>query len=62
MERACEFRAEMNRTRFIYVWSVQDGDLLREYIRIGVDGIVTDDVAKLHAIAKEPEFQPLISS
>jgi glycerophosphoryl diester phosphodiesterase len=60
MERVCEFRAESNRTRFIYVWTVQDDDLLREYIHIGVDGIITDDVAKLHRISNESQFRSVI--
>jgi glycerophosphoryl diester phosphodiesterase len=60
MERACEFRAESNRTRFIYVWTVQDDDLLCEYIRIGVDGIITDDVAKLRGICNESQFRSVI--
>ena len=60
MERACEFRAASNRTRFIYVWTVNDDDLQREYIRIGVDGIITDDVAQLAGIVKESEFTSLI--
>jgi glycerophosphoryl diester phosphodiesterase len=60
MERVCEFRAESNRTRFIYVWTVQDDDLLREYIHIGVDGIITDDVAKLRRISNESQFRSVI--
>jgi glycerophosphoryl diester phosphodiesterase len=60
MERACEFRAESNRTRFIYVWTVQDDDLLREYIHIGVDGIITDAVAKLRRISNESQFRSVI--
>jgi hypothetical protein len=54
MERACELRAEANRPRFIYVWTVNAHDLEREYIRIGVDGIICDDVAKLRGIVDEP--------
>jgi glycerophosphoryl diester phosphodiesterase len=60
MERACEFRAEMNRTRFIYVWTVNDDDLMFEYIRIGIDGIITDDVGKLNNIAHDPQFASII--
>jgi glycerophosphoryl diester phosphodiesterase len=60
MERACEFRAARYRTRFIYVWTVNDDDHMREYIRIGVDSVDTDDVDVLSRIVKEPEFAPLI--
>jgi glycerophosphoryl diester phosphodiesterase len=60
MERACALRAEANRPRFIYVWTVNSHDLEREYIRIGVDGIISDDVAKLREIVDEPELQKLI--
>jgi glycerophosphoryl diester phosphodiesterase len=60
MERACEFRAATNRTRYIDVWTVQDDDLLRRYIHIGVDGVITDTVASLRKIMLEPQIAPLI--
>jgi glycerophosphoryl diester phosphodiesterase len=60
MERACELRAETNQPRFIYVWTVNSGDLAREYIRIGVDGIITDDVAGLRDIVEEPGMKQLV--
>lgn len=60
MEQACEFRAAGNCTRFIYVWTVDDDDLLREYIRIGVDGIITDRLPALWGIVGEAEFTNLI--
>jgi hypothetical protein len=60
MERACALRAEANRPRFIYVWTVNSHDLEREYIRIGVDGIITDDVAKLRDIIDEPDMKKFI--
>lgn len=60
MERACALRAEANRPRFIYVWTVNSHDLEREYIRIGVDGIISDDVAKLREIVDEPEMNQLV--
>ena len=41
---------------FIYVWTVNAHDELREYIRIGVDGIITDDPHDLVDIAAESEF------
>lgn len=60
MERVCEFRAGRYRTRFIYVWTVNDDDHMREYIRIGVDSVDTDDVDVLSGIIKEPEFAGMI--
>ncbi|TMQ09959.1 MAG: hypothetical protein E6J90_28480 [Deltaproteobacteria bacterium] len=60
MERACALRAEANRPRFIYVWTVNSHDLEREYIRIGVDGIISDDVAKLRRIVDEPDMNKLV--
>jgi hypothetical protein len=57
MERACEFRAATGLLQFIYVWSVNDDDALREYLRIGVDGFITDSLAKLNAILQEDEFK-----
>lgn len=60
MERVCEFRAALGRTKFIYVWTVNDDDHMREYIRIGVDGVDTDDVSKLRGIIGEPEFGSVI--
>lgn len=60
MERACEFRAETNRTKYIDVWTVQDVDILREYLHIGVDGIITDTIGDLRGIIGESRFQPFI--
>jgi hypothetical protein len=69
MEQACEARASAGRIKFIYVWSVSDLDKMREYIRIGVDGIIAGShpstfdaptVAKLRAVSAEEEFAPLI--
>jgi glycerophosphoryl diester phosphodiesterase len=56
MERACALRAASGQPRFIYVWTVNDGALLREYVRIGVDGIITDDPARLRHIVSTPDF------
>ncbi len=69
MEQACETRASAGRIKFIYVWTVRDPDKMREYIRIGVDGIIggsspatfdASTVAKLRALSEEDEFAPLI--
>src|ERR1017187_4603821 len=57
MERACEFRAATGLLQFIYVWSVNDDDAMREYLRIGVDGFITDSLPKLNAILQEDEFR-----
>lgn len=60
LEAACGIRAHAGRPRFIYVWTVNAHDELREYIRIGVDGAITDDPGDLFAMAHEAEFSPLI--
>jgi len=69
IEQACEERAASGRIKFIYVWSVDDPDKMREYIRIGLDGIIAgsrpsafdaDCVALLRAVIQEREFEPLI--
>jgi glycerophosphoryl diester phosphodiesterase len=69
LELACETRAANGRTKFIYVWTLRDPDKMREFIRIGVDGIIAGStpstfeagaVIKLRALIDEEEFQPLI--
>ena len=60
LERACELRAASGFPRFAYAWTVNDANLMREYIRIGVDGIITDHPARLRAVAAEPEFRDTI--
>jgi hypothetical protein len=60
MQQACQFRAATGRLRFIYVWTVEDDDLQRDYIRMGVDGIITNHAASLLAVTQESEFQPLV--
>ena len=37
----------------IYVWTVNEPDLEREYIRIGVDGIITDRPTTLVALLRK---------
>jgi hypothetical protein len=59
-ERGCELKAEGNRPKFIYSWTVNDDDEIREYIRIGVDGIISDDVGKLNSISQEGAFSELV--
>jgi glycerophosphoryl diester phosphodiesterase len=60
LERACDLRASTGAPRFTYAWTVDDARLMREYIRIGVDGIITNNVARLRAVSAEPEFQSTI--
>lgn len=60
LERACELRAATSAPRFAYAWTVDEPGLMREYLRIGVDGIITNNVARLRAVAAEPEFQSTI--
>jgi glycerophosphoryl diester phosphodiesterase len=59
MEHACELRAALGRPKFINVWSVQSAGLQREYIRIGVDSIITDEVAQLRKIVSD-EFSSVV--
>jgi len=60
LEHACELCAATGAPRFTYAWTVDDPRLMREYIRIGVDGIITNNVARLSAVSAEPEFQSAI--
>jgi hypothetical protein len=60
LEGACGDRAQAGRPKFIYAWTVNVHDELREYIRIGVDGAITDDPNDLRNIAAEAQFASLI--
>ena len=60
LEAACGIRAQAGRPRFIYVWTVNVHEDIREYIRIGVDGVITDDVSDLRTIMAEADFFPMI--
>jgi hypothetical protein len=60
IEHACGLRAGRNSFQFIYEWTNNEADRMREFIRTGVDGIISDDVAKLKHVTEEDEFQPLI--
>lgn len=60
MEHACGIRASGARPRFIYVWTVDCEELQEEYMRIGVDGVITDDPAEMRAIMSEPEFKSVV--
>jgi hypothetical protein len=69
IEKACALRAGTGNLKFVYTWTVSDPDELREYLRIGVNGIIPGDspssfdaqpVARLRAIIDESEFQSKI--
>jgi PLAT/LH2 domain-containing protein/glycerophosphoryl diester phosphodiesterase family protein len=60
LEHACTLRAATGAPRFPYPWTVDDARLMREYIRLGVDGIITNDVARLRAVVAEPEFRSTV--
>ena len=60
MEEACEFRAASGLLRFIYVWSVNDPNVMREYLRIGVESFITDSLPTLKAVLQEDEFRSAI--
>lgn len=60
IELACGLRAGRNSFQFIYEWTNNEKERMREFIRTGVDGIISDDVAVLKAITEEDEFQTVI--
>jgi len=60
IEHACGLRAGRNSFQFIYEWTNNEEERIREFIRTGVDGIISDDIDKLKSVTEEDEFQPLI--
>jgi hypothetical protein len=63
LEAACGIRAMAGRPKFVYAWTVNallGGADQREYIRIGVDGMITDNVATLRAQTQKSEFTSMI--
>jgi hypothetical protein len=46
--------------KFVYAWTVNDDEEIREYIEIGVDGIISDDVSKLMTISQEAQFSSIV--
>ena len=60
LEKACGMRASGRRPRFIYAWTINCVDLEQEYMRIGIDGFVTDDVAEVRSVMAEPEFRNVV--
>jgi hypothetical protein len=59
MEQACEMRAAAGALTFIYVWSVNDANLMRDYLRVGVDGFITDNLPLLTSVLQEDEFRSI---
>ena len=69
MDKACALRAGRGKIKIIFTWTLADADMMREYIRIGVDGIIPGilpsafdaiEIPKLLAITREHQFQSLI--
>jgi hypothetical protein len=69
IEQACSLRGVLGDIKFVYTWSLGDTDSMREYIRIGVNGIIpgkhpsafdADAVAALRAVVSEPEFRSTV--
>jgi PLAT/LH2 domain-containing protein len=69
VERACALSAARGDLKFVYTWSVGEQDSMREYIRIGTNGIIAgdhpmhfdaDSVSKLRRVTGEGEFRSLI--
>jgi hypothetical protein len=60
IELACGLRGSRNSFQFIYEWTNNEKERMREFIRTGVDGIITDDVDVLLAITEEDEFHTVI--
>jgi hypothetical protein len=44
IEHACQMRAAENRIRFIYTWAVNALSDQREFLDIGLDGMITDEI------------------
>ena len=50
---ACRMRDELHQIRFVGTWSVNNPVLLQHYIKMGVDGIVTDEHAQWYNFSVE---------
>ena len=53
IEQVCAFRAFTNQVRFIFAWTINDEELIREYIQIGVDALIIDEVEDLVRIVQQ---------
>jgi hypothetical protein len=60
IEHACGLRAGHDSFKFIYEWTTDDDERMREFIRTGVDGMITDQPALLRSVSQEAEFSSLI--
>lgn len=60
IEHACGLRAGHDSFKFIYEWTTDDEERMREFIRTGVDGMITDQPASLRSISQVAEFNSLI--
>lgn len=49
-------RALHHQIKFVYVWTLEKRDSMRNYLRMGVDGIMVNDPAKLRKVVKDKEF------
>jgi glycerophosphoryl diester phosphodiesterase len=56
IERATGLKAAYDDIRFVYVWTLGSQGSMREYIRVGVDGIIVNDVKALVQVVGELEF------
>jgi PLAT/LH2 domain-containing protein len=61
VERACWMRVAGNQPRFVYAWTVNDDVNQHLYLRIGVNGIISDPsgIAQFAAMLRQPEFASL---
>jgi glycerophosphoryl diester phosphodiesterase len=60
IEHACGIRAGHDSFKFIYEWTTDDNERMREFIRTGVDGMISDTPATLKGVSQEAEFASLI--
>ena len=49
-------RAHGGHLKMVYVWTLQDSDAMRNYMRMGVDGILVNNPATLREVLNEKEF------
>ena len=53
---AVAHRARWGNLKMVYVWTLQDSDSMRNYMRMGVDGILVNNPATLREVLNEQEF------
>jgi glycerophosphoryl diester phosphodiesterase len=56
MEHATTLKANTGKIKWVCSWTLGAQSSMREYIRIGVDGIIVNDVEALVEVVNEPEF------